>query len=261
MKLNRPVDHETELTLAICSKEPTVLCDKVATLQEIEGFSLIPGPPLTIHDTYFDTRDRTLRRKSWALRIRIVADTWLITAKGPATVLDSGIISRTEIEREWSRSALDELRALLEKLGVGPFVKSLPFCESDPVRAMLELGLSVIQRRHVIRLPRQVAPKGAKKDAWAEFVIDSVSYDFGSQSVRHFELEIELIKFGMTHELKRLAEALKRLYGDALRPWPHGKLSTGLAIETLLRDSGLRGLVRAGCLLPTAYEKIAANLS
>ncbi|MEW6532505.1 MAG: CYTH domain-containing protein [Thermodesulfobacteriota bacterium] len=261
MDKNSPADHEAELTLVICSEEPAVLCDKVAALEELGGFTLIPGPPLTIHDTYFDTEDQTLRRKSWALRIRIVADTWLITAKGPATVLDSGIISRTEIEREWSRSALDELRALLEKLGVGPFVKSLPFCESDPVRAMLELGLSVIQRRHVIRLPRQVAPKGAKKDAWAELVIDSVSYDFGSQTVRHFELEIELIKFGMTHELKRLVAALKHLCGNELRPWPYGKLSTGLAIEALLRDDALLGLIRAECLLPAAYEKIAAILS
>ena len=113
MDANSPADHETELTLVICSEEPTVLCNKVAALQEIGDFALIAGPPLTVHDTYFDTEDQTLRRKSWALRIRIVGEKRLITAKGPATVLDSGIVSRTEIEREWSRSAMIELRALL----------------------------------------------------------------------------------------------------------------------------------------------------
>ena len=154
-----------------------------------------------------------------------------------------------------------ELRALLEELGVRLSAESPPFLESDPVQTLLKHGLSIIQKRHVIRLPRKVAPKNAKNDAWAELVIDSVSYDFEGQTVRHFELEIELLKSGKTHELNRLVAALKRLYLDELRPWPHGKLSTGLAIEALLHDNAMPGLIRAGCLLPAAYEEIAAILS
>jgi inorganic triphosphatase YgiF len=261
MRSNGPPDHECELTLAICSKAPSVLRDKIAALVELGDYALIPGPPLAIHDTYFDTKDEALRRSLWALRIRIVGEKRLITAKGPATVLNSGIVSRTEIEREWSRSAPDELRALLIKLGVSPAVESTLFCENDPVLTMLELGLTVIQKRHVIRLPRQVAPKDDKKDAWAELVIDSVAYAFRGQTVRHFELEIELLKSGKTHELNGLVAALKHLHGNELRPWPHGKLSTGRAIEDLLHDNALPGLLLGECLLPAAYDKIGVILS
>jgi len=261
MEPNFLADHETELTLAICSETPSVLWDKIAALGELGGFALIPDPPLTIHDTYFDKQDQALRRSSWALRIRIVGEKRLLTVKGPATIIDSGIISRTEIEREWSRPALAELHRLLEKLGVSASVKSQPFRENDPALTLLELGLTVIQKRHVLRLPRRVAPKDAREHAWAELVIDRVSYDFGDQRVRHFELEIEFLTSTRASELSRVVDALKHLYGEELRTWPYGKLSTGLAIQALLPDNTLRGLIQAECLLPTAYDKIAAILS
>ena len=56
-------------------------------------------------------------------------------------------------------------------------------------------------------------------------------------------------------------DTLKRLYGNELQTWPYGKLSTGRAIQALLSDNALRGLIRAECLVPTAYGKIAAILS
>jgi hypothetical protein len=58
--------------------------------------------------------------------------------------------------------------------------------------------------------------------------------------------------------LGSLAEA----FPDDLRPWPYGKLATGRAVERLLAEGRLEGLLDGdGRIRPAAHDLLAEFLS
>jgi hypothetical protein len=91
----------------------------------------------------------------------------------------------------------------------------------------------------------------------AELAIDSVVYYFGGQEIHHHEVEVEAKERGSSSVIKTVAESLVAMYRPALRRWDHSKLATGKAIEQMLREGALEGLLDAhNNLKPVAYDKI-----
>ncbi|NIM98875.1 MAG: hypothetical protein GTO24_12585 [candidate division Zixibacteria bacterium] len=61
--------------------------------------------------------------------------------------------------------------------------------------------------------------------------------------------------------LNVLVESLIATLGMALRSWSHSKLTTGKAIQNLLHEGGLEGMLdNHNNLIPVAYDKIEAFL-
>ena len=59
-----------------------------------------------------------------------------------------------------------------------------------------------------------------------------------------------------------LLGALAAAFPDDLRPWPYGKLATGRAVEQLLAQGRLEGLLdAAGRIRPAAHDRLAEFLS
>jgi hypothetical protein len=59
-----------------------------------------------------------------------------------------------------------------------------------------------------------------------------------------------------------LLEALAAAFPDDLMPWPYGKLATGRAVERLLADGRLDGLLDpADRIRPAAHQLLAEFLA
>ena len=57
-------------------------------------------------------------------------------------------------------------------------------------------------------------------------------------------------------------EALAEAFPDDLRPWPYGKLATGRAVEQLLAEGRLEGMLDAeDRIRPGAHDLLAEFLS
>ena len=132
------------------------------------------------------------------------------------------------------------------------------FDRVHPLEVMTSLGLEVIQDRETHRQVRNIVFVGEEsRSALAELAIDSVVYHFGDQQICHHEVEIEAkVEDGST-ALKTVIESLVAMYGSALRRWDHGKLATGKAIEKLLSEGALEGLLDINNnLKPVAYDRV-----
>jgi hypothetical protein len=62
--------------------------------------------------------------------------------------------------------------------------------------------------------------------------------------------------------VQALLAALAEAFPEELRPWPYGKLATGRAVERLLADGRLEGLLAPdGRVRPTAHDLLAEFLA
>ncbi len=125
------------------------------------------------------------------------------------------------------------------------------------MEAVRSLGFRIIQDRETQRTVRNVI-RGKKRDSvLAELAIDSVVYHFGGQDVRHHELEIEAKGTDGFAITKALLGILDARYAPALRRWNHSKLATGQALEKMLDEGVLKGLLdRNNNLKPAVYDSI-----
>lgn len=253
--------NEIESTLIVCSSEPYEVVKRIAALDSISEYALVPQQAQNIKDTYFDRPDHALESKKIGLRIRVVDGERLITMKGPSKLHETGASERLELELKWSedglRSVIDELRRW--GVEIEGLRESLDL--EHPLRALSELGFEVKQRRENSREVRNVVPQGDSGYVLAELVIDSITFDLTGQQAHHKEVEIEAKSVDGAKLLGSLTEYLKNMFPNDLVPWYHSKLAIGLAVKDLADSGELKALLdEQDSLKPEAYSRIDAYL-
>lgn len=257
--INFPSPREIEATLIIRSKNPQFVARQVEELRLIARYRLLPQDSVTIHDLYFDTPDRKLQTQKLALRVREIGTKRWITLKGPSQPTDWGGVERLEIEAPWSQDALTRVVKELTDRRINMLLHDQDFDRTHPLDVMTSSGLEVVQNRETHRQVRNVVFRESGP-VLAELAIDSVVYYFGDQEIRHHEVEIEAKVRDSSTVLRTVIEeltAIRGMYGPVLRRWDHSKLATGMAIQKMLNEGALSGLLdNERNLTPIAYEKI-----
>jgi hypothetical protein len=249
---------EIEAALAISSENPAAVATEIKRLTSIADHQLVPQKPQAIHDVYFDTPDCALQTQKLALRVRQIGAARRIALKGPSRSPDSDFVERVEIEEPWSKDALDSIADELLLQGITLPQPNEGTDYGDPLGVMPILGLEVVQRRETQRSVSNVVRSRRKcTPVLAELVIDRVEYHFADRSVRHYEVEIEAKTDDGSKVVKTVIKRLPKMYKRELRRWNWGKLVTGKAVEELLSDGVLEGLLDVDRnLRPPAYDKI-----
>ena len=253
--------HEVEAALIVYADAPQAIEQRLADLQTLAEFSLLPRATETIEDIYFDTADRSLQARLIALRVRRLDGTTLVTMKADSHRTVAGE-DRLEIESPWSSSALRNVVGELRGRGVGVPGSPGELGSAEPAAVMASLGLEQVQTRVTTRTPRDLFARGAESEPLAELAIDAVTYRFREGRVRLLEVEVEAKGAGDASTVERITARLRDEFPSLLRPWPYGKLPTGEAIQELLADGQFDGLTgQDGILRPEAYEQIAEVLN
>lgn len=250
--------QEIEATLIIWSETPQVITEQIASLTSIKNYRLLPQDSKTINDSYFDTPDHALQTQKLALRIREIDGTYWITLKGPSRPVGRwGGVERLEIEAPWSPDALTRVVKELMDRGI-KVLRHQEFDCARPLDVVSSLGLEVVQHRECQRKVRNIVHKGEESGpVLAELAIDSVAYHFNNHQVHHHEVEIEAKWDDGSTVIKTVIERLGKMCQRALRRWDYGKLATGKAIEKLLSEEALEGLLdNDKNLKPIAYGKV-----
>jgi hypothetical protein len=88
-----------------------------------------------------------------------------------------------------------------------------------------------------------------------------VKYKFREVIYWHYEIEIEAKSADAVESIQAMMKELVGAYDSQIRPWKHGKLATGKALEKMADEGLLTGLVSSNRdLLPAAYDRIDAYL-
>ncbi len=252
---------EIETTLIVCSSEPYEVVKRLAELDAISEYALVPQATQNIKDTYFDKRDQALQSRKLGLRIRDVNGEQLITLKGPSKIAEGGVKERLELELKWSEAGLGRVVEELKNWGfeTAGLHKGLDF--EQPLRVLSELGLEVKQERENSREVRNVVRKGDAGNVLAELVIDSLTFNFKNLRVHHKEVEIEAKSADGVRLLKSLNEELHTIFPLDLMMWDHSKLAIGLAVGDMADSGDLEAFLdEDNNLKPEAYSRIDSYL-
>jgi hypothetical protein len=274
-------ESEIEASLAICHRRPESVARRIASLQQLAGWTLVSGAPRCIRDTYLDTEEDALRAAGAALRVRRVDGRLRVAVKTRGRALEGGGVERGEREVPWSPGAIRELLSGLRETGVslpvaggsrareggrGTREESASATEArdgraaDPVSVARRMGLRVLQDRETLRRPSAVREEDGGRVA--ELVVDRVAFRPGGGTVLHYEVEVEAGDAGGTDTVQGVVSALGERFGARLRPWDHPKLATGEALRTLGERGSLEGITSPrGTLLPGAYDELESLLS
>jgi inorganic triphosphatase YgiF len=152
---------EIELKLVIIHNNPVEIARKINAQTHLAGYPLNRKDNVFIKDIYFDTSEKSLQQKGFALRIRVQNQQAYITIKGKTQIQEGGAIQRLEIEKEWSQQSWIEIISFLkgEKL-LPESVQPLKF--NDHQSALSSAGLEPIQERTTHRQIRQVTDRNKK---------------------------------------------------------------------------------------------------
>ena len=235
--------REIEGVLLVRAEDQEASARRVAGLEAVDRFLLRPRPPQRIRDTYLDTGDGDLARARVAFRVRELDGQPLLTLKSAATL----------------GTALEELRRREVRLPEVPEGAGA----GEPLADLAGLGLRPTQVRETTRTPRDVLERG-DPDAGpvAELTVDDVAYQLPAGTARLVEVEVEAKGEGGLATVQALLGAVAAALPDDLRPWPYGKLGTGIAVERMLAAGQLEGLLDAGGRIrPAAHDRIAEFLS
>jgi CYTH domain len=254
--------REIEGVLLVRAEDQEASARRVAGLEAVDRFLLRPRPPQRIRDTYLDTGDGDLARARVAFRVRELDGQPLLTLKS-AAVRTGLAAERLELEGPWSAATLG---TALEEL----WRRDVPLPEApegagagEPLADLAGLGLRPTQVRETTRTPRDVLERG-DPDAGpvAELTVDDVAYQLPAGTARLVEVEVEAKGEGGLATVQALLGAVAAALPDDLRPWPYGKLGTGIAVERMLAAGQLEGLLDAGGRIrPAAHDRIAEFLS
>jgi inorganic triphosphatase YgiF len=234
---------EVEGVLLVRADDQEAAAGKVAGLEAVGRFRLRHRPAQRIRDTYLDTVDGALGAARVAFRLRELDGSPLLTLKADA--VRSGLAAqRLELEAPWSAAALG--------MALG-----------EPLADLAGLGLRPTQTRETTRTPRDVLEgDDAAAGPVAELTVDDVGYRLPAGTARLLEVEVEAKAPGGMATVNDLLAALAAAFPDELAPWPYGKLATGRAVERLLADGRLEGLLdAAGRIRPDAHELLAEFLA
>jgi triphosphatase len=253
--------REVEGVLLVRAEDQEAAAGRVAGLEAVDRFLLRPRPPQRIRDTYLDTGDGDLARARVAFRVRELDGRPLLTLKS-AAVRTGLAAERLELEGPWSAAtlgtALEELRRRDVPLSEAPEGVGA----GEPLADLAGLGLRPTQVRETTRTPRDVLERGAGAGPVAELTVDDVAYQLPAGTARLVEVEVEAKGEGGLDTVQALLGAVAAALPDDLRPWPFGKLGTGIAVERMLAAGQLEGLLdAAGRIRPAAHDRIAEFLS
>lgn len=250
-------EPEIEASLAVSSETPAEVAARIGGLARIGEHRLAWIGTERLRDVYLDTDDGQLGERGLAMRLRRGAGGWTLTLKGEARPAPGGGVERSELEVAWSGDGMEEVLDELRDRGVSRPGSPPPAAEGDPVEALRSAGFRVVQDRHTVRRSARVLPPGDGGEPVATLVVDAVRFETASEgAVRHREVEIEAAPAGPPELPGRLAGLLRERFGDALRPWEHGKLATGAALERIRPPVG-----PGGDLLPAAYDLLEREMS
>ncbi|HKQ01001.1 MAG TPA: CYTH domain-containing protein [Actinomycetes bacterium] len=251
--------REVEGVLLVRADDQEAAGDRVAALEVVDRFQLRPLPARRIRDVYIDTDDGALAGSRVAFRLREQDGRPLLTLKADA--VRSGLASeRLELEAPWSA---DALRVALEELARRGVELPTPAEVGEPLADLAALGLHPTQTRETTRVPRDVVERDAPgAGPVAELTLDDVAYQLPAGTARLIEVEVEAKGSGGVETVQSVLGALAERFPDDLRPWPYGKLATGRAVEQLLADGRLEGLLDSdGRIRPAAHNLLAEFLS
>jgi inorganic triphosphatase YgiF len=253
--------REVEGVLLIRAADQQAAAAKVAGLEAVGRFRLRHRPAQRIRDTYLDTGDGALGEARVAFRVRELDGSPLLTLK--ADPVRSGLAAqRLELEAPWSAAALRMVLEELRRRGIDLPEPDAVAGAGEPLADLAGLGLHPTQTRETTRTPRDVLDgDDAAAGPVAELTVDDVGYRLPAGTARLLEVEVEAKGPGGMATVNDLLEALAAAFPDDLEPWPYGKLATGRAVERLLADGRLEGLLdAAGRVLPAAHELLAEFL-
>jgi inorganic triphosphatase YgiF len=249
-----PRSFESEIALVIKEKG-NVIAKDIAGITSILKYDLKPRSLLRIHDTYYDTKKGSLRKKQITLRVRKIDDAVLLTLKSNPRRAIGGTTRRREVEVPWSLKSLAQF-AQCVKLKI-PRVEISKFSEIKPSKVFRLMGLYAVQERLTRRETRDIIRHDKPRaPPLAELAIDDVTFLLGSNRVRLFEVEIEAKTARSLPRVRIIADALTAMYPGLLKEWPHGKLATGLAIRRLLKTKILQNYLDRDRLKPEVFQLI-----
>jgi inorganic triphosphatase YgiF len=254
--------HEVEGVLLVRADDQEAAAAKVAGLEAVGRFRLRHRPAQRIRDTYLDTGEGALGAARVAFRVRELDGSPLLTLKADA--VRSGLAAqRLELEAPWSAAALGMVLEELRRRGVQVGDAPQGAGAGEPLADLAGLGLRPTQTRETTRIPRDVlAGDDPAAGPVAELTVDDVGYRLPAGIARLLEVEVEAKGSGGIETVNDLLETLAAAYPDDLVPWPYGKLATGRAVERLLADGRLEGLLDpADRIRPAAHEVLAEFLA
>jgi CYTH domain len=247
--------REVEGVLLVCADDQEAAGRKVAELEGVDRFELRARTPQRIQDTYLDTGDGALGAARVAFRVRELDGRPLLTLKADA--VRSGLAAeRLELEAPWSGEALGAALEELRRRGIQLPDPPEGAGAGEPLADLGALGLRPTQVRETTRTPRDVLERG-RRDAGpvAELTVDDVGYRLPAGTARLLEVEVEAKGSGGMETVQALLGALAEGFPGELRPWPYGKLATGRAVEQLLAEGRLEGLLGPDDRIrPAAHE-------
>ena len=249
---------ESEIPLIIKDAADDVR-KEIASMRHVLQYDLIPKPPRTIHDTYYDTRENSLRKRRITLRTRRLAGTLLISSKSDIRKISGNIIRRREMELPWS---YDSVHLLAKNVGLRtPAVSISEFQRIQASRTLAAMGLEVIQERQTRRESRNIVRRGMSSTSiLAELAIDTVAYTFKKIKVGLYEVEIEAKAEGGLPTIREIEIELLSRHRPYLQRWSHGKFVTGLAIMKLLKTKRFWPYLVDGELKPGAFRLIERTI-
>jgi inorganic triphosphatase YgiF len=253
--------REVEGVLLVCADDQEAAGRRVAALEAVDRFDLRPRPAQRIRDIYVDTADGALAAARVAFRVRELDGRPLLTFKS-APVRTGLAAERLELEAPWSPAALRAVLDQLRRRGLKLPDHAPTAGTGEPLADLAALGLRPTQRRENARTPRDVLDR-EQPDAGpvAELTIDDVTFLLPAGRARLLEVEVEAKGPGRLETVQALLGALATALPDDLRPWPHGKLGTGRAVEKLLAAGELDGLLGPdGRVRPAAHDRISEFL-
>lgn len=247
-----PSSSEIEAVL-IVRENPDEVLKQLAGLTSILNYRLIPKPLKVIHDTYYDTPRGSLGNKSVNFRTREINGDVVLSVKSGARLTWGGV-KRKETQLPWSQSNLDKtVEALnLQNLDSG---RVLEFYEA-PKETLTRMGLRVVQDRQTRREARDItAEADPSQSVLAELALDRVTYSFDDMAVSLCEVEVESKTKGSS-AMRNVTRELLANFRPALQSWSHGKFVTGKAVEKLLTEGVIEGLVRGTILTAAGLDRI-----
>jgi inorganic triphosphatase YgiF len=246
-------DIETEIKYAVIDDNPEGICGRLFAMTEIGDFALKYPEQVDIEDVYYDTPGGQLKKRGWALRTRRLDDRALVTLKGKTVLSQGGLISRTEIERPWSRNGLLDIVEAVQEIGV-PLSEVMWDDSASPIFFLEAMGFTAIQIRRTLRKIRQVYARTG--DHAAELAIDKVEFIFKDFVALHYEVEIEAPAED-TDKITRLGSYLAERFKPSLKVWVFNKLEMGHGIGRLEgRSDKDKYIAPNGRLLPDAYPEL-----
>ena len=254
--------REVEGVLLVRAEDQEAAAGRVAALEAVDRFLLRPRPPQRIRDTYLDTGAGDLATARVAFRVRDLDGRPLLTLKS-AAVRTGLAAERLELEGPWSAATLGTVLEELRRRDVALPEAPEGAGAGEPLADLAGLGLLPTQVRETTRTPRDVL-EGHDPAAGpvAELTVDDVGYKLPAGTARLLEVEVEAKGPGGMDTVNDLLEALAAAFPDDLVPWPYGKLATGRAVERLLADGRLEGLLDpAGRIRPAAHGLLAEFLA